>query len=125
MSTQDALLAKVLPRYKCHKEVQAFRIKAIEREQLPTFLGAICRGSYALRTACGNCERCKWERTHGPEMQTFLVPTEDHLVRITVSSEYVQKHNPQAGGYFVLYEDGYQSFSPAKAFEEGYIRISK
>lgn len=33
------------------------------------------------------------------------------------------KHKPVAGGYFVVYEDGYESFSPAKAFEEGYTRI--
>lgn len=26
-------------------------------------------------------------------------------------------------GYFVVYEDGYQSWSPTKAFEEGYHRI--
>jgi hypothetical protein len=30
---------------------------------------------------------------------------------------------PQPGGYFVVYKDGYKSFSPAKAFEEGYTRI--
>ena len=26
-------------------------------------------------------------------------------------------------GYFVQYQDGYQSWSPSKAFEEGYTRI--
>ena len=26
-------------------------------------------------------------------------------------------------GYFVVYDDGYQSWSPAKAFEDGYTRI--
>lgn len=39
---------------------------------------------------------------------------------IAVSADYCRKHNPQAGGYFVVYEDGYQSFSPADAFEAGY-----
>jgi hypothetical protein len=28
------------------------------------------------------------------------------------------------GGYFVRYEDGYESWSPAKVFEEGYTRIN-
>ncbi len=28
--------------------------------------------------------------------------------------------NPQVGDYLVRYEDGYLSWSPAKAFEEGY-----
>ncbi len=41
----------------------------------------------------------------------------------SVSEEYMVKHNPQPGGYFVVYEDGYASFSPAKAFEAGYTRI--
>jgi hypothetical protein len=27
-------------------------------------------------------------------------------------------------GYYVLYEDGYESWSPAKAFEEGYSRLA-
>ncbi len=33
---------------------------------------------------------------------------------------YMLKHRPEAGGYYVVYEDGYTSYSPAKAFEEGY-----
>jgi hypothetical protein len=37
-----------------------------------------------------------------------------------VSAEFVEKHDPVAGGYFVVYADGYQSFSPAAAFEGGY-----
>lgn len=31
----------------------------------------------------------------------------------------------RAGGYYVVYEDGYTSFSPAKAFEEGYTLADK
>jgi hypothetical protein len=124
MSQQSTFLAKVLPRYRCHKEVQAFKIKAIEREQMPTFLGAVCKGSQAFGTACGVCERCKWCASHGPEMTAFLVPAEDELVRIAVGCEFMRKHNPEVGGYFVLYADGYESYSPAKAFEEGYTRIS-
>lgn len=27
------------------------------------------------------------------------------------------------GGYYVRYQDGYESWSPAEAFEEGYTRI--
>lgn len=29
------------------------------------------------------------------------------------------------GGYYVVYEDGFKSWSPAKAFEEGYTRIEE
>jgi hypothetical protein len=37
--------------------------------------------------------------------------------------EWYQKHKPEVGGYYVVYDDGYTSFSPAKAFEDGYTRI--
>ncbi len=40
-----------------------------------------------------------------------------------VSAAYIRKHDPQPGGYFVVYKDGYESFSPAQAFEEGYTRV--
>ena len=43
---------------------------------------------------------------------------------IHVSSDYMNKHKPVAGGYYVVYGDGYKSFSPAKAFEEGYQLIN-
>lgn len=40
-----------------------------------------------------------------------------------MSAEWCNKHKPYAGGYYIQYEDGYESFSPAKAFEEGYTRV--
>lgn len=40
-----------------------------------------------------------------------------------VTPEYMAKHQPVAGGYYVRYEDGYESFSPAEAFEAGYRAI--
>lgn len=42
---------------------------------------------------------------------------------IRVSAGWCQKHEPVVGGYYVVYEDGYASFSPAAAFESGYTRI--
>lgn len=44
----------------------------------------------------------------------------DEPVRFGVSKEYREKHKPQVGGYWVRYMDGYESFSPAEAFEDGY-----
>jgi hypothetical protein len=36
-----------------------------------------------------------------------------------------ERNKPEAGGYLVQYEDGYRSYSPAKAFEEGYTKIDE
>ena len=47
----------------------------------------------------------------------------DEQENFIVSSEYVNKHDPHVGGYWVKYDDGYESFSPAEAFESGYTRI--
>jgi len=41
-----------------------------------------------------------------------------------MDNDFRQKNNPHAGGYFVRYEGGYESFSPAKAFEEGYSLVN-
>jgi hypothetical protein len=67
--------------------------------------------------------------------------TGDHNVRLwnretgaetVVEEEWMMKHSPGSGdtvmtsllgGYVVRYSDGYQSWSPAKAFEEGYRTI--
>lgn len=46
----------------------------------------------------------------------------DRFVR-QVSHLWGSKHEPQIGGYLVRYEDGYESYSPPKAFEEGYTKL--
>lgn len=43
--------------------------------------------------------------------------------QMPLTPEYVAKHKPEVGGYYVVYEDGYKSFSPASAFESGYTRL--
>ena len=55
--------------------------------------------------------------------KTFIEPEEEGYSKLEVSSEYMKKHKPHVGGYYVVYKDGYKSFSPAKAFEEGYSLI--
>lgn len=53
----------------------------------------------------------------------IITPIEEGYGPFKVDSAYMRKHKPQAGGYYVLYKDGYTSFSPADAFEDGYTRI--
>lgn len=84
-----------MPRYKCHKEVWALKIKRVIDPAMPS------------NESDGSAELQFEEAGYAP---------------IRVPYDYVRKHNPQAGGYYVVYADGYQSFSPAKAFEEGYTR---
>jgi hypothetical protein len=85
-----------MPRYRCHKEVWALKLKEVVD---PTKPG---------------------EESDGSRM---LVPEDGRYAAIRVESDYVRKHNPQAGGYFVVYKDGYRSWSPSEAFEDGYTRI--
>lgn len=52
-----------------------------------------------------------------------LVPEDKAFGPITVDAAWIDKHEPMAPGYVVIYEDGYRSWSPVEAFENGYNRI--
>ncbi len=95
-----------MPKYRSHKTVHALKIESVEKI-MPTIaqLEAILNESALTEEPGGR------------------LTVEAPFVPIEVSPEYMQKHNPQAGGYYVVYEDGYASWSPAKAFEEGYTRL--
>lgn len=81
-----------LPLYACHKWVRAAKIVSIDMDpERPT--GGF--GAWAdLNLANG--------------------------VVVRVEGEFLSKHSPSSGTYYVTYADGYASISPAKAFEEGY-----
>lgn len=87
-----------MPKYQCHKQVWALKIKAIARKPNPDPTGRIAASSYGAT----------------------ITPSEDGYGAFDVSPEYMDKHQPQVGGYYVVYEDGYKSYSPAAAFESGY-----
>lgn len=54
----------------------------------------------------------------------IILPADPHNNRRVVACKaYMDKHRPTIGGYYVMYEDGYESFSPAQAFESGYTLI--
>jgi len=59
-----------------------------------------------------------------PDGSATMTPEEKGFAPITLDAAYMEKHKPQVGGYYVVYKDGYKSFSPAEAFEEGYKLIS-
>lgn len=51
---------------------------------------------------------------------TFLHFEDPGYAPMSVSYAFDAKHRPEAGNYYVVYGDGYDSVSPAEAFESGY-----
>ena len=89
-----------MPKYRSHKEVWALKIKDI------VFDVDLAKNSN--------------RETDG---SAIITPVDGVYAPFKVDSAYVRKHNPKAGGYYVVYADGYKSWSPAEAFEEGYTRV--
>lgn len=87
-----------MPRYKSHKTVWALKIAEVRAPNLP------------------------------PDTESdgslLIVPEDTRYAPFVVDYAYVRKHAPQAGGYYVVYEDGYASWSPAGAFEAGHTLVS-
>lgn len=90
-------VSKGMPRYQSHKKVWALKIKSIMKTN--------------------TCENCEWDGTY------TITPENDEYSPFKVDNVYYRKHEPKVGGYYVVYEDGYKSFSPADAFESGYTLI--
>lgn len=97
-----------MPAYRCHKEVWALKIKEIEPAPKPTI---------------AELEAILQEHPDRKESPGAIIVPDGHFGPIAVSLEFMTKHRPLVGGYLVFYKDGYRSFSPAEAFEDGYTRI--
>jgi hypothetical protein len=85
-------IATQMPKYRCHKEVWALKIRALE------FAG---------------------------DGSAKIAPAEPGYAPFDVAPGF--KHKFQGSeddlGYYVVYADGYQSWSPTTAFEDGYTLI--
>lgn len=55
-----------------------------------------------------------------PDNSARLYPVDTRYAPFYVFSEWLNRHNPTAPGYYVVYKDGYNSWSPVEAFEDGY-----
>lgn len=104
----ESQTGREMPQYQSHKKVWALKIKSVQRLR-PTVeeLEAILK------------EEGEWHHV----VAAIITPEEEGYAPFEVDDAYVQKHDPQVGGYYVVYADGYKSWSPADAFEEGYTRI--
>jgi hypothetical protein len=60
-----------------------------------------------------------WAGTDG---SAKLTPADDgyQTFRVHVDADYMNKHHPHVGGYYVVDADGCKSFLSALAFKEGY-----
>jgi hypothetical protein len=100
---EDADVTEVnvkMPMYDCHKKVWALRIAVIVYDS--------------------GVARIQDRETDGSAM---ITPVEGGYAPFKVDQNYLRKHHPVVGGYYVVYKDGYKSFSPALAFEDGYTRV--
>ena len=91
------MISREMPKYQSYKRVWALKIKSIKGD-----------GEGENRDSDGSA---------------MITPVEEGYAPFRVEFDYMHKHKPEAGGYYVQYEDGYKSFSPAQAFEEGYKKI--
>ena len=57
-----------------------------------------------------------------PEDKTFL-PIEVDADWCCEKIKFDNPDQPDDCGYYIAYADGYRSWSPSKAFEEGYTRL--
>ncbi|RWB66628.1 MAG: hypothetical protein EOQ49_28310 [Mesorhizobium sp.] len=82
-----------MPRYQCHKKVWALKIASIEID--PATGGA------------------------------WIVPEDSYYARFKTHDGWAirYKGGDDDLGYYVVYDDGYASWSPSKAFEDGYTRL--
>jgi hypothetical protein len=71
-----------MPKYRCHKEVRALKIKAIKMD-----------GEGEDRELDGSA---------------IITPEDESYAPFKVSAGYMHKHDPRVGGYYVRYDDGYE-----------------
>lgn len=94
---------KEIPQYKSHKVVRAAKIERVNIFNDDGDAEIFMEGGIET-SVCGD-----WMR------------------RVVADADKANGNNPDSliGGYFVQYDDGYASWSPAKAFEEGYTPVAQ
>lgn len=96
----DSEVSQEMPKYQSHKKVWALKIAKIDKD--------IDKAQVEDRETDGSA---------------VITPADEGYGHFTVDHAYMTKHTPEVGGYYVVYEGGYKSFSPAEPFDKGYTRI--
>ena len=93
-----------LPKYVCHKEVRALKIVRVAKHAHsdPNVDDATFEASSVFQGA-------------------HLMPERKDFLPVPVDPAWYRKHKPSGEGYYVVYADGYTSWSPVEAFEQGYV----
>lgn len=97
-----------MEKYQCHKVVQAGKISSMA---WPGQIGASARLMFYIPMSAVDV--------------AGVSPVAEDVGAVDVSGDWMMKHKPQVDGYYVLYEDGYASYSPPGPFEAGYSRLSE
>jgi len=91
-----------MPRYKSHKEVNALKIES---------MGSV-EGGVKMTFADEGYD------------ETVIPDPDGSRIMEAMISHFGAGRNKVDAGYLVVYEDGYRSWSPSQAFEEGYNRLT-
>ena len=59
-----------------------------------------------------------------PDGRAQITPHDAQYPAFIVTAAFVTQWQPQAGGYYAVHDDGYASFSPQRAFDAYYRRIT-
>ncbi len=89
-------MSQQLPQYESHETVGALRIVQIMK----------LSNDLTLRI--------------DPPKGWLIIPAERGFDAFEVDEKYMEKHQPQIGGYFIQYEGGSRSYAPADFFSKGY-----
>ena len=84
-----------MPRYQCHKQVYALKISSV------------------------------FENHKNRDFPIELHFEDAGYRPRRVKNQWYKDKKVEAGGYLIIYDDGYASFSPADVFEEGYVKLAK
>lgn len=118
MNEQLDFAKRHMPLYQSHKKVRALKIESVVKHAHPD--PSHNDAEFESSSEFAGAHLFFEKRNSSPCL------TDDGMSKtppLCVSADWYRRHKPVAGGYYVVYEDGYASYSPAEPFEAGYSPI--